>query len=154
MCKKVLGKFPHDLINEMLLWTRKSYWKQTSLSIKEIAYKIGWTMESKWFWYRFFKSQTGNDANRVFRVSGLKEFGVICNNEWQVLLTNAFKNWNFERRICQHFKFYFNEQRILIIFLNFAHVELLSTNREQDSSDFYSGDRGTWMQQARPFYSI
>lgn len=55
--KKVLGRSSHDLINEMLLLESKVLLKQTSLSIKEIAYKIGKSEISDFD--RFFKSQTG-----------------------------------------------------------------------------------------------
>ncbi len=55
--KKTLGKSAHDLLNEMLVLEAKVLLKQTSLSVNEIAYKIGKNESSDFV--RFFKAQTG-----------------------------------------------------------------------------------------------
>lgn len=55
--KQTTGKSAHDLLNEMLLLEAKVLLKQTSLSVNEIAYKIGKNESSDFV--RFFKAQTG-----------------------------------------------------------------------------------------------
>ncbi len=55
--KTTTGKSAHDLLNEMLLLEAKVLLKQTSLSVTEIAYKIGKNEVSDFA--RFFKNQTG-----------------------------------------------------------------------------------------------
>ncbi len=52
-----IGKTAHDLLNDMLLLEAKSLLKQSSLSISEIAYKIGKKDHSDFS--RFFKTHTG-----------------------------------------------------------------------------------------------
>ncbi|MCU7549768.1 helix-turn-helix domain-containing protein [Chitinophagaceae bacterium LB-8] len=55
--KSVTGKSAHDLLNEMLLLETKVLLTQTSLSVSEIAYRMGGNELSNFV--RFFKSKTG-----------------------------------------------------------------------------------------------
>lgn len=55
--KKAIGKSAYDLLSEMLVLEAKVLLKQTTLSIAEIAFKIGRNEASDFV--RFFKTQTG-----------------------------------------------------------------------------------------------
>lgn len=60
--KNALGKSAHDLLDEMLTLEAKVLLKQTTLSISEIAFKIGKNEVSDFT--RFFKAQTGMTPSR------------------------------------------------------------------------------------------
>ena len=55
--QRTLGKSAHDLLNETLLLESKALLKQSTLTISEIAYKVGKKDPSDFS--RFFKNQTG-----------------------------------------------------------------------------------------------